>query len=61
MFIYLVFGVLGLSLIVLAFCFYGWFGYSDITKVCPACAEDIKTQATKCKHCGEIQPIEVNE
>jgi len=24
------------------------------TKKCPACAEDIKLEAKKCKHCGEL-------
>jgi len=24
-------------------------------KTCPACAEKIKIEATKCKHCGELQ------
>ena len=25
-------------------------------KVCQACIEEIHIEATKCKHCGEIQP-----
>ena len=27
---------------------------ADDTKKCPFCAEDIKIQATKCKHCGSV-------
>ena len=27
------------------------------TKKCPHCAEEIKADAVKCKHCGSILPV----
>jgi hypothetical protein len=31
----------------------------DETRACPMCAETVKVQARKCKHCGsEIEPLE---
>jgi hypothetical protein len=29
---------------------------NQLTKRCPACAEEILAAARKCKHCGELQP-----
>jgi ribosomal protein L40E len=38
---------------------YMWATEKDYPKkVCQACIEEIHIEATKCKHCGEIQPTE---
>ena len=53
------FGFSGLFWVVVPPLIYMWATEKDYPKkVCQACVEEIHIEATKCKHCGEIQPTE---
>jgi hypothetical protein len=34
-----------------------WKAMFGSTKRCASCAEKIQAKATKCKHCGDLQPL----
>ena len=60
--VFTLFGFSGVFWVVMPWMLYMWATEKDYPKkVCQACVEEIHVEATKCKHCGEIQPTEEME